>query len=114
MIISKVDNKKIPYISCVFQTEDGDSMSEDENDPSQRAAMNALHVAAAYGNTWIVQFLLQDVGISVNRYANHHHQQCSTLVKKSPRLQDGLLSNFVCPAKKLSARTLSCKKLTNQ
>ncbi len=50
-------------------------MIEDENDPSQRAAMNALHVAAAYGNTWIVQFLLQDVGISVNRYANHHHHQ---------------------------------------
>ncbi len=57
-------------ISFILQKEDGDLASENENDLSQRAAMNALHIAAAYGNTWIVQFLLQDVGISVNRYAS--------------------------------------------
>ncbi len=33
--------------------------------------------------------------------------QCSTLVKKTARPQDGLLSDVVCPDKKLSARTFS-------
>ena len=34
----------------------------------QRAALNALHVAASYGNTWLVRYLLEEAGVPVNRH----------------------------------------------
>ena len=34
----------------------------------QRAALNVLHVAASYGNTWLVRYLLEEAGVPVNRH----------------------------------------------
>ena len=34
----------------------------------QRAALNALHVAASYGNTWLVRYLLEEADVPVNRH----------------------------------------------
>ena len=35
----------------------------------KKAALNALHVAASYGNTWLVKYLIEETGVPVNRYS---------------------------------------------
>ena len=31
----------------------------------KKAALNALHVAASYGNTWLVKYLIEEIGVPV-------------------------------------------------